>query len=327
MTDILEVDPEVRRNPDDEDYASTGYDTSIASLSSSVHEYIFENGRRYHAYYGPDQYLMPQDEKEKDRLDLHHEIILQLFEGQLHQAPLQNPHRILDVGTGTGIWAIDMADKFPEAEVIGTDLSPIQSGWVPANCRFEVDDATLDWTYTDNHFDFIHGRSVGQGFDDWGKLLSEMKCCTVPGGWVEICECGIRANCDDGTMADNNACKIFIDLLRQALIKIKRPPIDDIETLRQRFEATGFEDIRIKTVKEPIGPWTRDERMKKIGAMVLLHCESVYEAYGVATFTKLLGMDRDEAKRICENAIASSRNKNYHLYSIFYNVCGRKPLE
>lgn len=41
-----------------------------------------------------------------DRLDLHHEIILQLFEGQLHQAPLQNPHRILDVGTGTGIWAI-----------------------------------------------------------------------------------------------------------------------------------------------------------------------------------------------------------------------------
>jgi hypothetical protein len=117
-------------------------------------------------------------------------------------------------------------------------------------------------------------------------------------------------------MSDNNASKVFIDLLRQALFKIKRPPIDDIETLRQRFEAAGFEDIRIKTVKEPIGPWTRDKRMKKIRAMVLLHCESVYEAYGVATFTRVLGMDHDEAQRICENAIASSRNKNYHLYSI-----------
>jgi methylase of polypeptide subunit release factors len=33
---------------------------------------------------------------------------------------------VLDIGTGTGIWAIDFADEHPEAEVIGTDLSPIQ---------------------------------------------------------------------------------------------------------------------------------------------------------------------------------------------------------
>jgi hypothetical protein len=29
--------------------------------------------------------------------------------GQLHMAPIPpNPHRILDLGTGTGIWAIEM---------------------------------------------------------------------------------------------------------------------------------------------------------------------------------------------------------------------------
>lgn len=32
----------------------------------------------------------------------------------------------LDIGTGTGIWAIDFADEHPETTVIGTDLSPIQ---------------------------------------------------------------------------------------------------------------------------------------------------------------------------------------------------------
>jgi methylase of polypeptide subunit release factors len=31
-----------------------------------------------------------------------------------------------DVGTGTGIWAIDFADQYNNAEVTGTDLSPIQ---------------------------------------------------------------------------------------------------------------------------------------------------------------------------------------------------------
>lgn len=79
---------------------------------------------------------------------MHHELMLHLFDGSLHAAPVgKNPQRILDVGTGTGIWAIDMADQHPSAEITGTDLSPIQPSWIPPNCRFEVDDMELPWTF------------------------------------------------------------------------------------------------------------------------------------------------------------------------------------
>jgi 2-polyprenyl-3-methyl-5-hydroxy-6-metoxy-1,4-benzoquinol methylase len=120
--EIVEVDPSFLQDPSSESYDRSGYDTSTASLSSSIQQYVFENGRRYHAYFGVDKNPLPTDEKEQDRMDLHHEMFLKLLDGRLHLAPIKNPHRILDVGTGTGIWAIDMADKYSQAEVIGNDL-------------------------------------------------------------------------------------------------------------------------------------------------------------------------------------------------------------
>jgi methylase of polypeptide subunit release factors len=59
-------------------------------------------------------------------MDFEHHIFSLLLDGELHMAPLKSPQRILDLGTGTGIWAVDMADKYPSANVIGTDLSPVQ---------------------------------------------------------------------------------------------------------------------------------------------------------------------------------------------------------
>lgn len=47
--------------------------------------------------------------------------------GQLSLAPLRaDPKHVLDLGTGTGIWAMEFATEYPAAAVVGSDLSPIQ---------------------------------------------------------------------------------------------------------------------------------------------------------------------------------------------------------
>ena len=56
--------------------------------------------------------------------------------GKLYTAPLNDPKDMLDLGTGTGIWALEMAEEFPKAHITGTDISPIQPHWVPTNCSF-----------------------------------------------------------------------------------------------------------------------------------------------------------------------------------------------
>jgi len=116
---------------------------------------------------------MPNDEIEQDRLDLYHHIFLMFLGGRLYTAPLDTIQlsRILDVGTGTGIWAVDIADMHPEAEVVGNDLNPIQPSWVPSNVKFEVDDVEEEWTYKDNYFDYIHMRSLCGSIANWERLL------------------------------------------------------------------------------------------------------------------------------------------------------------
>ena len=73
---------------------------------------------------------MPNDEAEQDRLDMQHHSFLLVSRGELYRAPLTKVERALDVGCGTGKWAMDFADMHPDADVIATDLSPIQPDWV-----------------------------------------------------------------------------------------------------------------------------------------------------------------------------------------------------
>ena len=100
--------------PPDDSVSDSGFDSESLlgdetdTLASSILHYRLENGRQYHAY-RDGAYWGPNDETAKEILDFAHHMYLLTLDRKLHLAPLTNPQRILDAGTGTGIWAIDMA--------------------------------------------------------------------------------------------------------------------------------------------------------------------------------------------------------------------------
>lgn len=93
------------------------------SLTQSIMDYEYENGRRYHAYQAG-KYPMPNDEQEQARMDFQHHLYLMIFGGELYRAPLPpRINRALDVGCGTGKWAFDFADSRTQTDVTGETTS------------------------------------------------------------------------------------------------------------------------------------------------------------------------------------------------------------
>lgn len=140
--------------------ADSGYDEqsllSTASLNASIYDYETEDGRSYHAL-RRGKYALPNDDGEQDRMDMHYHAVRLAFDNRHYFAPLERPTWILDVGTGTGIWALDVADDYPSARVIGVDLSSIQPTAVPPNLEFQIIDADEGWDFNER-FDLIHTR-------------------------------------------------------------------------------------------------------------------------------------------------------------------------
>lgn len=144
----------------DEFSLTEGYETrstGSTSATSSIYAHTYEHGRRYQSYKNS-RYPIPNDDAELSREDMKHAMLLELLDGQLVLAPLEkNPQNILDIGTGTGIWAIDAGDRWPMARVRGMDISPVQPLWVPPNVDFLVDDCEQEWLMREE-VDYAHFR-------------------------------------------------------------------------------------------------------------------------------------------------------------------------
>ncbi|EWZ35988.1 hypothetical protein FOZG_11768 [Fusarium oxysporum Fo47] len=251
-------------------------ESSTTSISSSILEYRKFQGRTFHSERYNTEYFTPNDEQQRDSIDITYHVLTLLLDGKPTLVPLKDNiqlKRVLDVGTGTGI---DFADEHPDAEVIGTDLSPIQPRWVPPNVKFELEDATKDWTRPENHFDLVHVRFLIGAIADWGTLFKEASHRCKPGGFVESGEINPTFYSDNGTIDGVGALQTWNRLVIESGKGFGRS-FTDIENDVQLFREAGLVDVKSFDFKAPIGGWPKDEKMRKVGQFLRASIENDLE--------------------------------------------------
>ncbi|KAF4900228.1 Secondary metabolism regulator LAE1 [Colletotrichum fructicola] len=297
-----------------------------ASLASSVVDYPIEYGRRYHAF-RPGVYAFPNDEAEMDRLDMSHAVKVRSIGNKLFLAPLEKEkvHRILDIGTGTGIWAIEMGDVFENAEIIGIDLSPIQPKWVPPNVKFEVDDVESPWVVS-RKYNYIMCRHMVASILDWPKLVRNIYDNLEPGGWAEFQELSVKYHTQDGTFTEDHATYKWNRTLIEACKMIGRDacPGPKVEGW---VRDQGFRNVHHQKFMLPVGPWPKDPHYRDIGMLNLAQTLEGLEGFSLKLFCGVLGRTKEEVFVELSQVRKELKTGAFHAMFDLHVVYGQKPFE
>ncbi|KAG0652066.1 Secondary metabolism regulator LAE1 [Hyphodiscus hymeniophilus] len=227
-----------------------------------------------------------------------YETLKAAFLNRNYFAPLSNPKRILDIGTGTGQWAIEIGDEFPNAEVQATDLSPIQPSSVPENVHFFIDDASEeDWTLPPEHFDYIHTRILLGCFADFRDVIRRGLHYLQPGGFMESQEIMSTPCCNDGTMPLDWPFLEWSRFGNEAAEKAGRP-LEVAHELKNWYEEAGFVDVQEAVFKLPVNSWPNDQHLKFLGGKWEQNLLAGLSGFSMALFSRELGWSKNEIEVI-----------------------------
>jgi ubiquinone/menaquinone biosynthesis C-methylase UbiE len=199
-------------------------------------------------------YILPSDDKEINRLDFQHYMLRYTLRGNF-AAPIQHPRSILDVGSGTGRWAYEMAGLFPDANVVGTDITaPIQEiaeqgGARPENYAFVSGNILEGLPFRDGAFDYTHMRLLLFAIPEarWPDVTRELVRVTKPGGWIEMVETGPQQN--GGPAMDQIVQWVAQASLRRGINLMVGPRIGEY------LAAGGAVNITTRSILLPVGAY------------------------------------------------------------------------
>lgn len=289
------------------------------------------------------QYQLPCDATERDRLDIMHQLfkVARGKERRLLSAPFQantsgapgDSPRILDLGCGTGIWLLDMAEEYPEAECLGIDLHQMGPPALLKNVTIRASiDYEMPWSLGEQSWDLIHLQCALGSVTNWGHLYFKIIQHLKPGtGWFESVEIDLNPRCDDGSLG-NGKLPSWYRYISQVYHALNRPIIYD-ENTGAELERAGFIDIHHEQYLLPLNGWPLDRKDHTAGMwynIALSAGENKTGGFGIDAIsllplTKIFSWPVEHVRQLCEDALKEASDPNIKVYNWLHVWSARAP--
>ncbi|KAL4731599.1 hypothetical protein ACLX1H_000574 [Fusarium chlamydosporum] len=292
-----------------DEYVSTYKPLKTASRSKRFFQSMVNKFTKSSVRYG----YVPNNQQEQDRNVIQHTVIINVFKGHLHLSPITpRPKRVLDVGTGGGIWALEFAQKHPYCSVLGVDIDPVQPPYTKSNCTFKTMDITQDWDFAGGgNFDFIHIRQLGD-INDKQKLVRSAFENLRPGGWVELTEWIALVQSPNHSL-NGTAFRKWNDLLEEGLqsfgTTLKYP-----EKFKSLLQDAGFEPIIETRNGAPTNACYPGKKLQRIGHLMTQNWLLILEPLTMPVFTQGLGWTTEQVKALLTEVRREIGNTKYHSF-------------
>ena len=201
-----------------------------------------------------------------------------------------------------------------------------------------------DWTHPDDHFHYIHMRSLSGAFANWDTILAQAYKCvfslthltlvvlilgvgrkTAPGGYVEFQDYGCEVFTSDGTMllgeCPEHPIGTYFHYVMGAAERAGRPLIV-ARGIKAKLIKAGFVDVVERTAIWPLGPWPKDKHLKELGKWGRMGTLESLIPFATQLLTRE-GWTMEKVKDLCRSVREAHDKGKYYCHGWF--VYGRKP--
>jgi len=254
------------------------------------------------------------------------EVIGDLFPPSVDIDP-QTFHRILDIGSGSGDWCLQVAEAYPNCQVVGIDLLATMVNYGKAqassrnlhNVHFVVMNALQPLEFADETFDLISMR-FGTSFvlsSYWGSLFQEFRRLLHPGGALVCTEIDLGIT---NSMAWGQLLQWLAEVahIRKAS-EGKGFSIGTVAMLGKYFQDAQFDNIQYfpyyfdaSASSSYHDAWAQDAFMliHQIKPMVI----------------QWLHVNEEQFEAVAQQGLEEMRRDDFRHVSFLLSVVGKKPL-